>query len=230
MAYKKQIGLYLEYANFKGKDFNNEEHFRLLEEATEEEQAEILGEIVTNNLGLVRHLMKKRFYNVHEECQRFRVTLDDLFSVGYYGLMKAAHAYDVSTGIKFATYASRCVMNEFLMFVRSHQRTGSDTSMDNILNVDDTGNELTLGSLIEDPNDYVSELLEEDFGFALAEELGKFLTPQELLIAAMYLREEDSMNQGGIAKAMGLSQSYVSRIITRATAKIKKKYLELEKA
>lgn len=230
MQNKKQIGLYLERSGLREFKNNNEDMFKELEEADEMDRPSILGEIVQNNLRLIHYIIKKRYTNINQICQDIRVTYDDFFSTGYYGLMKAAYTFDLESGYKFATYATRVIHNEFGMFMRKHQRSFSVSSIyEKVHEGDRADGDITLLDMLVDEKDEMHELILEDYGFIVMDELERQLKPNELAILRMYIVDEE-ITQRDIAERLGISQSYISRILKRTMDKARKIYNKLDRA
>jgi len=209
----KQIGYYLEYSDHKYDKDINEELFFQLEQADEVEYDAIVTKIIENNCKFPHSIIRNRYGNAQEICQRLRVTYDDLYSTCMHGLMKAIYTFNPHKGFKFATYSARCMHNELGIFMRKHKRSFTDTSMERVLNTDDEGSELTLVDLLMDDRDEHSEILEYDFAYHLITELEKTLKPRDITILRMYIQGE--MTHSQIGKQLGISQSYISRILSR---------------
>lgn len=226
---KKPIGLYLERSNLAKFENTNEEMFKELEVCEETDKPRILGEIVQNNLRLVHYILKRRYPNINQVCQDIRVTYDDFFSTGYYALMKAAYTFDVETGYKFATYATRVIHNELGMFMRSHQRSFSITSLyETVHEADRADGDIALIDLLVDDRDEMHELILGQYGFIIMEELERRLRPNEMSLLRAYISDED-ITQDMLAEKLGISQSYVSRMLKKTLNRAKKIYNELEK-
>lgn len=184
--------------------------------AGETEAEEAKTKLIQHNLRLVVYIAKK-FDNTSVEP-------DDLISIGTIGLIKAINSFNPGKNIKLATYASRCIENEILMYLRRTSRSRTEISFDEPLNTDFDGNELLLSDVLGTPADSVYGELE-----------GK--AERELLIAAldrltererkiMYLRfglhGGDEMTQKDVADLLGISQSYISRLEKKIILRLKK--------
>lgn len=199
---------------------------------SKEEEEEIISELaagndsrkellITHNLRLVVYIARKF------ECPT--VTTEDLVSIGTIGLMKAVNTFDYTKNIKLATYASRCIENEILMFLRKASNSKIELSFDEPLSTDWDGNELTLRDVLGTEPDEISENIEY-------EDERKLL---RRVVASLPKKEQNIMNQRfglngcvahtqkQLADELGISQSYISRLEKRILSKIKK---EMEKS
>ena len=162
--------------------------------------------MIERNLRLVVYIAKK-FENAG-------VNVEDLISIGTIGLIKAVNTFKVDKNIKLATYASRCIENEILMFLRRDVKRRSEVSLDEPLNVDWDGNELLLSDILGTENDIVSTRLEEEVNRNLLYHALTKLNDREKQIMNMRfgLKNGREMTQKEVADAMGISQSYISRL------------------
>ena len=194
-----------------------EEESRLLERIDDTLSRDIL---IEHNLRLVVYIAK-RFENTG-------VGIEELVSIGTVGLMKAISTYNVEKNIKLATYASRCIENEILMFIRKNSSVRREISIDEPLSVDWDGNELLLSDILGSDSDVVSKDMEEDEERCLVREAVKELDPREqLLIEMRYgLGGGPELTQKEVADAMGISQSYISRLEKKIMQVLKKKIQE----
>jgi len=162
--------------------------------------------LIRHNLRLVVYISKK-FDNVG-------VGIEDLISIGTIGLVKAVNTYKPEKNIKLATYASRCIENEILMYVRKNASHKGDLSIDEPLNTDWDGNELVLSDVLGTDEDIVSEDLEKREDERTVREAVAALSAREREIIEMryglYGRKE--MTQKEVADKLGISQSYISRL------------------
>ena len=154
--------------------------------------------------------------------------MEDLISIGTIGLIKAVNTFKIDKQIKLATYASRCIENEILMYLRRNTRLKSEVSLDEPLNVDWDGNELLLSDILGTENDIVSQHIEEEVNRNLLYSAMNKLQPREKELMEMRfgLKSGREMTQKEVADRLGISQSYISRlekrIITRLQREIKK--------
>ena len=178
-------------------------------------------ELITHNLRLVVYIAKK-FDSVS-------AGIEDLISIGTIGLIKAVSTFCPEKGIKLATYASRCIENEILMYLRKTTNLKSEISLDEPLNVDWDGNELLLGDVLGTENDEISRGVETEDEHNILKRMVISLPPRERQIMemrfGMFGYEEYTQKQ--IAECLGISQSYISRLEKKIIDKLKK---SIEKA
>lgn len=185
-----------------------------------EEEKEARAVLIEHNLRLVVYIAKK-FDNTG-------VGVEDLISIGTIGLIKAINTFNPVKNIKLATYASRCIENEILMYLRRNSKTRMEVSIDEPLNVDWDGNELLLSDILGTENDIVSQHIEEEVNRNLLYSAMNKLQPREKELMEMRfgLKSGREMTQKEVADRLGISQSYISRlekrIITRLQREIKK--------
>lgn len=187
--------------------------------AQEEEAKTVL---IEHNLRLVVYIAKK-FDNTG-------VGVEDLISIGTIGLIKAINTFNPVKQIKLATYASRCIENEILMYLRRNSKTKMEVSIDEPLNVDWDGNELLLSDILGTDDDVISKSLEDEVEIRLLGRAISKLTKREQLIIKMRYGlnhpEGKEMTQKEVADMLGISQSYISRLEKRIIKRLKK---EIEK-
>lgn len=176
------------------------------------------NKLIEHNLRLVAHIIKK--YNTPASEQ------DEMISIGTIGLIKAVSTFDYTKGARFATYASRCIENEILMNFRSMKKTAGDVYINEPVETDKDGNTLTLMDLLDDGNDIneqVDLLIRSKHLYAFLE---KCLDKREFDIITerygLYGRTPHTQNE--VAKRLGISRSYVSRLEKKALGKLKKMY------
>lgn len=173
--------------------------------------------LIEHNLRLVVYVAKR--YDNSANCP-----LEDLISIGTIGLVKAINTFKADKNIKLATYASRCIENEILMYLRQNKKRQNDISLQESVGIDKEGNEVTLEEKLADEGKSVEEITALKM---TVEKLYKImkerLTPRELEIVILRygLNGQKPVTQREIAKTMGISRSYVSRIETRALSKLK---------
>lgn len=176
--------------------------------------------LIERNLRLVVYIAKK--------FESAGINVEDLISIGTIGLIKAVNTFNKDKNIKLATYASRCIENEILMYLRRNSRTKAEVSFDEPLNVDWDGNELLLSDILGTDNDIVYSHIEEEVNRNLLGYAMKKLNLREKQIMEMRfgLVNGREMTQKEVADMMGISQSYISRlekkIITRLQKEIRK--------
>ncbi len=176
--------------------------------------------LIEHNLRLVVYIAK-RFENTG-------VGIEELISIGTVGLMKAVSTYNSDKNIKIATYASRCIENEILMFIRKSIKRKKEISIDEPLSVDYDGNELLLSDILGCETDSVSRAMEEDEERRIVREAVMDLSERERLIVNMRfgLGGECELTQKEVADALGISQSYISRLEKKIMHRLRKKIEE----
>ena len=196
------------------------EMLRLLEVEAEKERAK--AELIQRNLRLVVYIARK-FDNTG-------VDNDDLVSIGTIGLIKAINSFRLDKNIKLATYASRCIENEILMYLRRTARLKSEISFDEPLNTDFEGNELLLSDVLGTSADAVYGDIETNAEKEQLKEALKKLTDRDRKI--MFLRfglgGGEEMTQKDVADLLGISQSYISRLEKKIILRLKKEIAKME--
>lgn len=177
--------------------------------------------LIERNLRLVVYIARK-FENTG-------VYVEDLISIGTIGLIKAINTFDPDKNIKLATYASRCIENEILMYLRKNQTKRTEISIDEPLNVDWDGNELLLSDILGTDNDVISRRIEDDVDRALLLCAVSKLSKREKQIMEMRfgLNGGKEKTQKEVADHLGISQSYISRLEKRIISKLKKEILKM---
>ena len=177
--------------------------------------------LIERNLRLVVYIAKK-FENAG-------VNVEDLISIGAIGLIKAVNTFNLDKNIKLATYASRCIENEILMYLRRSSRTKSEVSFDEPLNIDWDGNELLLSDILGTENDIVYNHIEEEVNRNLLVYALKKLSTREKQIMEMRfgLISGREMTQKEVADKMGISQSYISRLEKKIIGRLRKEIKKL---
>lgn len=177
--------------------------------------------LIEHNLRLVVYIAR-RFENTG-------VNLEDLISIGTIGLIKAVNTYSVERNIKLATYASRCIENEILMYLRKTAQLKNEISLDDPLNVDWDGNELLLSDLLGSDPDIVNRGIEQESEKQTLLRAVEKLDPREKQIMELRfgLNRQKEHTQKEVADALGISQSYISRLEKRILHRLK---TEMEKA
>ena len=177
--------------------------------------------LIERNLRLVVYISKK-FENAG-------VNVEDLISIGTIGLIKAVNTFKPEKNIKLATYASRCIENEILMYLRRNTKIKSEVSLDEPLNVDWDGNELLLSDILGTENDTVYHRLEDEVNRTLLYGAMNKLEPREkeLMEMRVGLRSGKEMTQKEVADKLGISQSYISRLEKRIISRLQKEIRKL---
>lgn len=182
-----------------------------------DEQAKQL--LIERNLRLVVFIAR-RFENTG-------VNLEDLISIGTIGLIKAVGTYRRDKNIKLATYASRCIENEILMYIRKIANQKTEVSLDEPINMDYDGNELLLSDILGTDEDMILRPLEEDVDLRLLRQAVKELPDRERQIVQLRfgLNGYQELTQKEVALKLGISQSYISRLEKRIMQRLKKEIL-----
>lgn len=188
---------------------------RIVFQKLEQNEPEARDTLVVHNLRLVVYIAKK--------FESTGIGIEDLISIGTIGLIKAVNTFAPSRNIKLATYASRCIENEILMFLRKSTLTKNDISIDEPLNVDWDGNELLLSDLLGTESDTVNKELETEVERELLLSCVKKLNPRERMIMEMRfgLGGGEEKTQKEVADCIGISQSYISRLEKRIIKRLK---------
>lgn len=183
-----------------------------------EHKDEAKSPLIEHNLRLVVYIAKK-FDNTG-------VGVEDLISIGTIGLMKAVETYNPEKKIKLATYASRCIENEILMYLRRNNKTRLEVSIDEPLNVDWDGNELLLSDILGTEEDIIYRNMEEEAEHKLLRNAINKLGGRERQIIelryGMNAKDGREMTQKEVADVLGISQSYISRIEKKIMVRLKK--------
>lgn len=220
---KKQGIYYLGTAEALPRPLDSEEEQLFLTKLSYgEEQAK--NELIEHNLRLVVYIARK-FDNTG-------VDLEDLVSIGTIGLIKAINSYNPDKNIKLATFASRCIENEILMYLRRVARLKSEVSFDEPLNVDGEGNELLLSDILGTESDVVSKGIEKRCERKILIESLKKLSSRERTIMSLRfgLNGQEALTQKDVATLLGISQSYISRLEKKIVKKLKKEIIARENA
>lgn len=172
--------------------------------------------LITHNLRLVVYIAKKFDSN--------GASVEDLISIGTIGLIKAVNTFCPERNIKLATYASRCIENEILMFLRKSSQLKNEISIDEPLNVDWDGNELLLSDILGSDNDIVNRDIEKEVECSLVLQAVSRLAPRERQIMELRfgLCGQKEHTQKQVADVLGISQSYISRLEKRIIERLKK--------
>lgn len=187
---------------------NAREEQACIEAMQDHQDKEAKEKLIAHNLRLVVYIAKK-FDNT-------KVGTEDLISIGTIGLMKAINTFDASKSIKLATYASRCIENEILMYLRKNNRQKLEVSIDEPLNVDWDGNELLLSDILGTDEDVIYRDLETQADLKLLHQALKTLNGREKMIIelrfGLHSKDGEELTQKQVADLLGISQSYISRL------------------
>jgi RNA polymerase sporulation-specific sigma factor len=194
--------------------FTKEEEERVMQALRDGDESVREG-LIEHNLRLVVYIARK-FENTG-------VGVEDLISIGTIGLIKAVGTFDAHKKIKLATYASRCIENEILMYLRRHSRTRMEVSFEEPLNVDWDGNELLLSDIMGTDPDLVGRELEMETDRNLLADAISRLSPREQRIMQMRfgLGGAQEKTQREVADELGISQSYISRLEKRIIKRLR---------
>ena len=179
--------------------------------------------LIEHNLRLVVYIAKK-FDNTG-------VGVEDLISIGTIGLIKAINTFNPAKKIKLATYASRCIENEILMYLRRNNKTKMEVSIDEPLNVDWDGNELLLSDILGTDDDIIYKDLEHEVDKKLLMRAMTTLTEREKMIIELRFginqKEGEEKTQKEVADLLGISQSYISRLEKKIIKRLKKEMIKM---
>ncbi|MEG0456778.1 MAG: RNA polymerase sporulation sigma factor SigK [Oscillospiraceae bacterium] len=196
---------------------DEDKYFNLLKNGTDKEKQIAKEKLVLHNLRLVAHVIKKYYANEEKE---------DLISIGSIGLIKAVNSYKNDKGTRFATYAGKCIENEILMCFRNLKKTNQDVYINDSVEIDKDGNDITLidkicnGENIQLKTETKMEI--EKLNILM----DKILTrrEKEIIILRFGIGDFKPFTQKTIAKKMNISRSYVSRIETKALEKLRNEF------
>ncbi len=198
------------------------------EEEEETIKAMVAGDIDAKN-KLVEHNLRLVVY-IAKRFENTGIDLNELISVGSIGLLKAVKSYNLDKQIKLATYASRCIENEILMFLRKNVKIKAEVSLEEPLNVDWEGNQLVLSDVLGTDSDLVYKNMESDVENQILRDLYEKLDERDKAIVGMRygLYGIEERTQKEIADMMQISQSYISRLEKKILHKLKKEFLKCE--
>ena len=182
---------------------------------------EVKSKLIEHNLRLVVYIARK-FENTG-------INVEDLISIGTIGLIKAINTFNPEKNIKLATYASRCIENEILMYLRKNQTAKVEISIDEPLNVDWDGNELLLSDILGTDSDITYQRIEKEVDINLLQVAMRTLSPreQEIMRLRFGLMGNKEKTQKEVADILGISQSYISRLEKRIIKRLKKEILKM---
>ena len=171
--------------------------------------------LILHNLRLVSHIVRKYYGTAKNQ--------EDLVSIGTLGLVKAVDTFKRDSGAKFATYASKCIPNEILMHFRYHKRLSSEISLNDVIDVDRDGNLLTYLDVVSSDESLEDDVSKQIISDKALKVIDRVLTPREkrIIVLRFGLNGKKPMTQKGIADALGISRSYVSRIEKSAIEKVR---------
>ena len=200
------------------------EEYQCIKSLIEEENMEARSKLIEHNLRLVVYIAKK-FDNTG-------VGVEDLISIGTIGLIKGINTFNPTKNIKLATYASRCIENEILMYLRKDNKTKLEVSIDEPLNVDWDGNELLLSDILGTDEDVISRGIENEVEKRLLYKAIEKLNTREKVIVEMRYGlnnvDGEEMTQKEVADSLGISQSYISRLEKKIIKRLKREIVKFE--
>ena len=177
--------------------------------------------LIEHNLRLVVYIAKRYETNP--------IFMEDLISIGTIGLIKAVNTFKRDKNIKLVTYASRCIENEILMFLRKKSRRKTEISFDEPLNVDYDGNELLLSDILGTEGDIVAEsFYAEEDKRQLLKAMSKLKENERMILEMRYGINHEELTQKDIADQLGISQSYISRLEKRIIQKLRNQLIKQE--
>ncbi len=185
--------------------------------------AEARATLIEHNLRLVAHIVKKYFTKTSDQ--------DDLISIGTIGLIKGISTYRPDKGVRLATYASRCIENEVLMYFRSQKKRAGEVSLSDTIDAEGDGNNLSLMDVLCSEDDVFERLGDQEIYARLRRHVEESLEPRERQIITVRYGLEGGrrLTQKSTAELMGISRSYVSRIEKRALDKLRRLLEEEER-
>ena len=196
-----------------------EEELELLKRLMDKDQ-EAKNILVERNLRLVVYIAKK--------FENSGVNIEDLISIGTIGLMKGVNSYNLDKNIKLATYASRCIENEILMYLRKNNKIKTEVSIDEPINTDSEGNDLSLADILGTDNDSLFKSVEDSDNKKVLNMAIKKLNDREKIIMQLRYGFDgyNELTQKEVADKLGISQSYISRIEKKVINSLKKDFLK----
>ncbi len=200
------------------------EENRYIQMLAEEDSQKAKSILIEHNLRLVVYIAKK-FDNTG-------IGVEDLISIGTIGLIKAINTFNPTKNIKLATYASRCIENEILMYLRRNNKTRMEVSIDEPLNVDWDGNELLLSDILGTDEDIIYRDIETEVEKSLLQHAVEKLSDRERTIVELRFGLKnpsgEEMTQKEVADLLGISQSYISRLEKKIMKRLKKEIVRFE--
>lgn len=196
---------------------------------TREEEEFLLSKLSTGDAAVRAMLIERNLRLVVYIARKFEntgINIEDLISIGAIGLIKAVNTFDPEKKIKLATYASRCIENEILMYLRRNSKIRSEVSFDEPLNIDWDGNELLLSDVLGTENDTIYRNIEEQVDRKLLHKALDKLTERERTIMELRfgLTDGEEKTQKDVADMLGISQSYISRLEKRIIKRLRKEF------
>ena len=194
-----------------------------------DEESELIVKLNNNDRDAINTLIEKNLRLVVYISKKFEnsgVNIEDLISIGTIGLIKGVNSYNSDKNIKLATYASRCIENEILMYLRKYNRVKTEISIDEPINVDSEGNDLSLADILGTDNDAIFKSVEDEENKKILIKSIEALDDREIVI--MKLRYgfdgKDELTQKEVADKLGISQSYISRLEKKVINDLRKEF------
>ncbi|OZM58512.1 RNA polymerase sporulation sigma factor SigE [Lottiidibacillus patelloidae] len=196
---------------------------------SKEEEAELLSQLPSGDKAVRSILIERNLRLVVYIARKFEntgINIEDLISIGTIGLIKAVNTFNPEKKIKLATYASRCIENEILMYLRRNNKTRSEVSFDEPLNVDWDGNELLLSDVMGTENDVITKDIEATVDKRLLKKALHTLNDREkqIMLLRFGLEGDEEKTQKDVADLLGISQSYISRLEKRIIKRLQKEF------
>lgn len=196
---------------------------------TRDEEVHLLSKLSSGDSAVRAMLIERNLRLVVYIARKFENTgihIEDLISIGTIGLIKAVNTFDPEKKIKLATYASRCIENEILMFLRRNNKIRSEVSFDEPLNIDWDGNELLLSDVLGTESDTICRGIEEEVDKNLLHKALHKLSEREKTIMELRfgLTDGEEKTQKDVADMLGISQSYISRLEKRIIKRLRKEF------
>ena len=199
---------------------------------TAEEEKALIAKLGEHDIQAKKRLVEKNLRLVVYIAKKFEnsgINIEDLISIGTIGLMKAINSFNADKNIKLATYASRCIENEILMYLRKSQKIKTEISIDEPINVDSEGNDLVLADILGTENDAMFKQVEESDNKKIVDAAINTLCEREKTIMEFRygFNGKKELTQKEVADKMGISQSYISRIEKKVIQRLKKEFEEV---
>ncbi|MCI8419915.1 MAG: RNA polymerase sporulation sigma factor SigE [Oscillospiraceae bacterium] len=197
-----------------------------------EEESALLARMDSGEMSVRQTLIERNLRLVVYIARRFEntgINIEDLISIGTIGLIKAINTYKTDKNIKLATYASRCIENEILMYLRKSASQRNEVSLDEPLNTDWDGNELLLSDVLGTDSDTVMRPIEADVDKQLLDQaIGRLSERErEIIVLRFGLSGHKEQTQKEVADRLGISQSYISRLEKRIISRLKREILKM---
>ena len=198
-----------------------------------EEEAYVLSQLDTRRSEEAKALLIERnFVYIAKKFENTGIGVEDLISIGTIGLIKAIQTFKLDKKIKLATYASRCIENEILMYLRRTNKTKMEVSIDEPLNVDWDGNELLLSDILGTDSDVISKDIEDEIDRKMLNKAMETLSDREKLIIRLRFgiggEESEEKTQKEVADLLGISQSYISRLEKKIIHRLKREMIKMQ--